>query len=77
MERSGMKMGNLANEIQERLQGVDYPLDRSTAEDKLSGMSVGGKDITEYFDQVNWPIQSQDDLTNRLGQLQQKQMSRM
>ena len=73
MEKSGsMQMESKMNEVRNRLRGVDYPLDRSTAESKLSGIMVGGKDITEYFDQVNWPINSESDLENRFSRLKER-----
>ncbi len=65
-------MESKMNEVRNRLQGVDYPLDRDMAEEKLSGINVGGKDITEYFDQINWPINSQSDLENRFSRLKER-----
>ena len=72
MERSSTQMESKMNEIRNRLKGVDYPLDRDTAEEKLRGIKVGGKDITEYFDQVNWPINSESDLDNRFSRLKER-----
>ena len=56
--------------LQERLQGISFPLDRSTGESKLSGVLINGKDLAQYFDKMNWPIPSREDLMGQVYKLQ-------
>ena len=74
MERSGSMQKDWMRDVEGKLQGVNFPLDRDTAEDRLSGTMVGGKDITQYFDRINWPINSKDELMNKM-KMAQTQMS--
>lgn len=52
--------------VTKRLEGVDFPMDRKTAEQKLSGVSVEGKDIGQLFDRMNFPVNSPADLEQQI-----------
>jgi predicted transcriptional regulator len=53
-------------DVDSKLSGVSYPMDRSVAEQKLKGLSIDGDDATKNFDSMAWPAKSHDDLVDQL-----------
>ncbi len=66
--RETMQKGreSLSADLEDRLRGVNFPLERSDAEERLRGASVEGRDITSYFDNIDWPVNSRDDLVSKI-----------
>ncbi len=55
-------------DVENALQGAKFPMDRSTAEKKLSNVRIGSQDIDRYFGQVNWPVDSAQELMYQVHQ---------
>ncbi len=45
-------------EVLRRIKGVDFPADRSTLKEKLSGLKIEGRDINEILEKLSYPIKS-------------------
>lgn len=53
-------------DVDSRLSGVSYPMDRSVAEQKLKGLNIDGDDATKNFSAMVWPAKSHDDFVDKL-----------
>ncbi len=54
-------------EVTTRTKGIDFPMPRELAEQLLKGITIEeGKDVTEYFDLMDWPVNSPADLTEQI-----------
>jgi predicted transcriptional regulator len=54
-------------DVDSKLSGVSYPMDRSVAEKKLKGLNIEGVDVTKHFDKIEWPVSSHDDLVSKFS----------
>jgi predicted transcriptional regulator len=52
-------------DIDYRLSGASYPMDRNVAENKLKGVNIDGDDATNYFSNIEWPVHSYDDFIRK------------
>ncbi len=64
--RESMQKEDWFMDIENRLQGASYPMERDMAEEKLKGASVEGEDVSKYFDEIDWPVSSPDDLREKI-----------
>ncbi|MDW5562633.1 MAG: hypothetical protein SA339_05340 [Methanomassiliicoccus sp.] len=53
-------------DVDSKLSGASYPMDRSVAEQKLKGLNIDGDDATKFFGNMAWPASSHDDLVDKL-----------
>ncbi len=54
------------NDVDDRLKPTDYPLERSVAEVRLRDASIEGESASGYFDRMEWPMTSREDLMDKL-----------
>jgi predicted transcriptional regulator len=52
-------------DVDSKLSGASYPMDRSVAEQKLKGLNIEGVDATKHFDMIEWPASSREDLVDK------------
>jgi predicted transcriptional regulator len=64
--RETMQRESWLMDVDDKLRGVNFPLDRNTAEEKLRGVSIEGEDASNYFDRIDWPVNSRDEFVDRI-----------
>ncbi len=57
-------------DVDNALQGSSFPMDQNKAEETLSGLTIGGRNISQLFGKINWPVKSKQDLINQIHQAQ-------
>lgn len=66
MARGQMRNISWPIDVTTRMVGVSFPVDRRTAEERLDGVNVKGRNVTEYFDNMRFPLNSPADLTEQI-----------
>ncbi len=66
--RGGRGRMNWPIQVASRTGSMEFPLQKEEAKDKLKGIEVNGKDITEILDRLHYPIDSPADLVHEISE---------
>jgi hypothetical protein len=55
-------------DVDSKLSGVSYPMDRTVADQKLSGLKIDGEDVTKSLEKMVWPVSNHDDFVSKFRQ---------